>query len=204
MLAKAVASESEVNFISVRGPELLSKWVGEVFRKARQAAPCILFFDELDSLAPVRSAGGGDSHVTDRVISQFLAELDGLEELKGVVILAATNRLDIIDPALLRAGRFDFLLRLPIPDEKARAEIFKVHTRGKPLANGVDIEALAQATERLVGSDIESICGEASMLAIRECIETQKEKEGGDYSDFEIKARHFTEAIELVRRPERE
>ena len=210
MLAKAVANESEVNFISVRGPELLSKWVGEsekgvreVFKKARQAAPCIVFFDELDSLAPVRSAGGGDSRVTDRVISQFLTELDGLEELKGVMILAATNRLDIIDPALLRAGRFDFLLRLPIPDEKARVEIFKVHTREKPLANDVDIEALAQATEGLVGSDIESICREASMLAIRECIEAQKGKEGGDYSHFEIKAHHFAEARESIRRPEK-
>lgn len=207
MLAKAVANESEVNFISVRGPELLSKWVGEsergvreVFKKARQAAPCIVFFDELDSLAPVRSAGSGDSRVTDRVISQFLTELDGLEELKGVVVLAATNRLDIVDPAMLRPGRFDFLLRLSVPDEKARLEIFKVHTKGKPLDNDVDLEALARATQGLVGSDIGSICKEASMLAIRECIENQKDRKDRDYSQFEINARHFAEAMELTKR----
>jgi len=150
LLAKAVASESEVNFISVKGPSLISKWVGEsekgvreVFKKAKQASPCIVFFDELDSLTPVRGAGGGDSHVTDRIISQFLTEMDGIEELKGVMVLGATNRLDIIDSALLRAGRFDFLLELPIPDELTRLEIFKVHTRGKPLTSGVDLKALA-------------------------------------------------------------
>jgi len=133
-----VASESETNFISVKGPELLSKWVGEsekgireVFKKAKQASPCIIFFDEIDSIAPMRGSDAA-SHVVDRVISQFLTELDGIEELKGIVVLAATNRLDIVDPALLRAGRFDFLLELPLPDEKARLEIFKVHTRGNP------------------------------------------------------------------------
>jgi transitional endoplasmic reticulum ATPase len=203
LLAKAVASESEANFISIKGPALLSKYVGEsekgvreVFKKARQASPCILFLDEIDSLAPVRGSGGGDSHVTERVISQFLTELDGIEELKGVVVLAATNRLDIVDPALLRAGRFDFLLELPLPDEKARLEIFKVHTRGKPLGEDVDLEALARATEGLAGAEIESICRKASMLAIREFLESKRGKEEQDYSDFKISLRHFREVME--------
>ncbi|MFQ5987579.1 MAG: CDC48 family AAA ATPase [Dehalococcoidia bacterium] len=207
MLAKAVANESEVNFISVKGPELLSKWVGEsekgvreVFKKAKQAAPCIVFFDEIDSLTPIRSLGSGDSHVTDRVISQFLTELDGLEELKGVVVLAATNRLDIVDPALLRSGRFDFLLELPVPDEKARLEIFRVHLSGKPLADDVKPEALAKATDGLVGSDIEAICGRASMLAIREFIENAKGKKEGDYSQFKIEARHLAEAMKSIKK----
>lgn len=210
LLAKAVASQSEVNFISVKGPALISKWVGEsekgvreVFKKAKQASPCIIFFDELDALAPVRGASGGDSHVTERVISQFLTELDGIEELKGVVVLAATNRLDIIDPALLRAGRFDFLLELPIPDEKTKLEIFKIHTRGKPLANGVDLKALARTTDGLVGSDIESICKKASLLAIREFIEgatgTEHRVPEKDYKRFKIESRHFDEAVKTVK-----
>ena len=200
LLAKAVASESEVNFISVKGPEILSKWVGEsekgvreVFKKAKQASPCIIFFDEIDSVVPRRGSEAA-SHVVDRVISQFLTELDGIEELKGIVVLAATNRLDIIDTALLRAGRFDFLLELPIPDEETRLEIFKVHTRGKPLSPDVDLKALAGATEDLVGADIESICRKASMLAIREFIERQCE----DYSEFVISDKHFKEALRDV------
>ncbi len=200
LLAKAVASQSEVNFISVKGPALLSKWVGEsergireVFKKAKQASPCIIFFDEIDAIAPVRGASA-DSHVTERVISQFLTELDGIEELKGVVVLAATNRPDIIDPALLRAGRFDLQLELPIPDKKTRLEIFKVHVRGKPLADDVNLESLAEATEGLVGSDIEAISRRASMLAIREFI-NQEEK---DFTKFKINARHFSEALETI------
>ena len=200
LLAKAVASESEVNFISVKGPEILSKWVGEsekgireVFKKAKQASPCIIFFDEIDSVVPRRGSEAA-SHVVDRVISQFLTELDGIEELKGIVVLAATNRLDIIDPALLRAGRFDFLLELPIPDEETRLEIFKVHTRGKPLAPDIDLKSLAKATEGLVGSDIESVCRKASMMAIREFIESGKE----DYSDFKISDKHFQKALSGV------
>jgi len=202
MLAKAVASESEMNFISVKGPALLSKWVGEsekgireVFRKAKQASPCIVFFDEIDSIAPVRGAGA-DSHVTERVISQFLTELDGIEELKGVIVLAATNRIDIIDPALLRAGRFDLQLELPIPDEEARLEIFKVHTKGKPLADDVDLKALASATKGLVGSDIEAICRRASLLAIREFIHLGGKK----VAELTVGARHFSEVLEAVRR----
>jgi len=204
-LAKAVASESEVNFISVKGPALLSKWVGEsergireVFKKAKQASPCIVFFDELDAIAPIRGASA-DSHVTERVISQFLTEMDGMEELKGVIVLAATNRLDIIDPALLRAGRFDFQLELPIPDAQARWEIFNIHTRGKPLAADAELKALADATDGLVGADIEAICRRASMLAIREFLDkhstSQPESKKANFSRAKISNRHFEEAI---------
>jgi len=200
LLAKAVASESETNFISVKGPELLSKWVGEsekgvreVFKKARQASPCIIFFDEIDSIAPMRGSDAA-SHVVDRVISQFLTELDGIEELKGIVVLAATNRLDIVDPALLRAGRFDFLLELPVPDKKTRLEIFKVHTKGKPLASDVDFDALAGDSEGLTGADIESVCRKAAMVAIREFIESGET----DYSKFLISDKHFKEALSVV------
>jgi len=202
LLAKAVASESGVNFISVKGPALLSKWIGEsergireVFKKAKQASPCIIFFDEVDALAPTRGASA-DSHVTERVISQLLTELDGIEELKGVVVLAASNRPDIIDPALLRAGRFDLQLELPVPDEKTRLEIFRVHTRGKPLAEDIDLKSLAKATEGMVGSDIEAICRRASMMAIREFI-SQEEK---DLTKFKISARHFGKALETMGR----
>jgi len=135
------------------------------------------------------------SHVVDRVISQFLTELDGIEELKGIVVLAASNRMDIIDPALLRAGRFDFLLELPVPDEETRVEILKVHTRGKPLTSDVDLKALAAGMEGLVGADIESICRKASLVAIREFIENK----GQDYSDFRISGRHFKEALGEVK-----
>jgi transitional endoplasmic reticulum ATPase len=207
LLAKAVASQSEVNFISVKGPALLSKWVGEsekgireVFKKAKQASPCIIFFDEIDALAPTRGLSA-DSHVTERVISQFLTELDGIEELKGVVVLAATNRLDIIDPALLRAGRFDFQLELPVPDEKTRLEILKIHTRGKPLADDVDLEALAKTTEGLVGSDIEAVTRKASMLAIREFLsQTGINSEGMDFSGFKIGVKHLAEAVRTLRK----
>ena len=181
LLAKAVATESGVNFISVKGPELLSRWIGEsekgireVFKKARQASPCIVFFDEIDAICPKRSGEIGDSGVTQRVVSQFLTELDGLEELKGVVILGATNRLDIVDSALLRPGRFDFLLELPSPDEKTRREIFKIHTKAKPLAQDVNLENMAKETEGLTGADIETICKKASLLAIREFIKSGK------------------------------
>ncbi len=191
-----------MNFISVKGPALLSKWVGEsekgireVFKKARQASPCIIFFDEIDAIAPTRGASA-DSHVTERVISQLLTELDGIEELKGVMVLAATNRPDIIDPALLRAGRFDLQWELPVPDEKARLEIFKVHTRGKPLADDVDLQSLAKVTDGMVGSDIEAISRRASMLAIREFI-SQEER---DLSQFKISSRHFGDALETMGR----
>lgn len=207
LLAKAVASQSEVNFISVKGPALLSKWVGEsergvreVFKKAKQASPCIVFFDEIDALAPVRSSGG-DSHVTERVISQFLTELDGIEELRGVMVLAATNRPDIIDPALLRAGRFDLQIEMPIPDERARREILTIHTRSKPLASDVDLDKLAAAMEGLVGADIEAICRRASMLAIREFVRGSRPGSvSPDIGDFQVAARHFEQAIQEMDR----
>jgi transitional endoplasmic reticulum ATPase len=177
LLAKAIANESGVNFISVKGPSLISKYVGEsekairdIFKTAKQASPAIIFFDEIDSIAPRRGASSTDAHVTERVISQFLTEMDGIEELKGVVVLAATNRLELVDPALIRSGRFDLLFELPKPDTDMREEIFRIHTRGKPLDSDVNLELLAQKTEDMAGSDIEFICRKASMLAIREYI----------------------------------
>jgi transitional endoplasmic reticulum ATPase len=179
LLAKALAKESETNFISIKGPQLLSMYVGEsergvreVFRKARQAAPCIVFFDEVDAIAP-RRGGGGDGQVVERVVSQLLTEMDGIEDLKGVIVVAATNRLDRLDPALLRPGRFDFLVEIPEPDRETRLAILRVHTKSMPLADDVDLEALATETEGLVGADIEGICREAAMLAIREFLETE-------------------------------
>ncbi len=197
LLAKAVANESGVNFISVKGPSLISKYVGEsergvreVFKKAKQASPTILFFDEIDSLVPKRGTSSTDSHVTERVISQFLTEMDGIEELRGVVVLAATNRLDIVDPALLRSGRFDLLFELPIPDEKTRLSIFKIHTKDKPLDKGVDLKTLAGRSDGLVGSDIQSLCRKASMNAIRRFIAGDKSKELFiTYDDFEAALR---------------
>ena len=163
LMAKATANESEANFISIKGPELLSKWVGEsekgvreVFRKSRQAAPCIIFFDEMDAIAPIRG-NNGDSHVTERVISQLLTELDGLEILTNVIVIAATNRPDIIDPALLRPGRFDRLLYVPPPDRDSRVQIIKIHTKKKPLADDIDIEELANHTDGYTGADIASL-----------------------------------------------
>jgi len=206
LLAKAVANESGVNFISVKGPSLISKYVGEseraireVFKKAKQASPTILFFDEIDAIVPKRSSASTDSHVTERVISQFLTELDGIEELKGVLVLAATNRLDLVDPALLRSGRFDLMLELPKPDQKAREEIFKIHTKNKPLAKDVDLKRLAMETEGKTGADIEFICRKASMLAIREFIEHGFKNT--DYTDkgLKISGKHFEEAIKLVK-----
>jgi transitional endoplasmic reticulum ATPase len=190
LLAKAVATESGANFISVRGPEILSKWVGEsekaireIFKKARQAAPCLIFFDEIDSIAPVRG-GRFDSGVTERIVNQLLAEMDGLIPLRGVVVIAATNRPDIVDPALLRPGRFDRLVFIPLPDKKAREEIFKVHTRKMPLAEDVNISVLADMTEGYTGADIEAICREAALNAIREDLKPKK-----------VEMKHFIEAI---------
>ncbi|MBU4346709.1 MAG: CDC48 family AAA ATPase, partial [Candidatus Omnitrophica bacterium] len=165
LLGKAIATESGVNFISVKGPSLISKYVGEsekaireVFKIAKQASPTILFFDEIDSVVPRRGSSSTDAHVTERVISQFLTEMDGIEELKGVVVLAATNRLDLVDPAILRSGRFDILFELPKPDEKTREEIFKIHTKNKPLAKEINLKEFAKDTEGKVGADIEFIC----------------------------------------------
>ncbi|MBS7287324.1 MAG: CDC48 family AAA ATPase [Candidatus Freyarchaeota archaeon] len=207
LLAKAVASQSQANFIHVKGPEFLSKWVGEsekavreTFRRARQAAPCIVFMDELDAIAPTRGSGVGDSHVTERVISQMLTELDGLEELRGVVVIAATNRPDIIDPALLRPGRFDRLVYIPPPDLKARKQIFEIHTRGKPLDSDVNLDEMAALTEGYTGADIAAVCNEAVMLAIREYINDGKvDEKTEDFSKFKIRKVHFEKALEKVR-----
>jgi len=207
LIAKALANESEVNFISVKGPELMSKYVGEsergvreLFRKAKQAAPIILFFDEIDSLVPQRGISG-DSQVTERVISQFLTELDGIEELKGVIVLAATNRRELIDSAILRAGRFDLILEVPIPDKKSREKIFQVHLQGKPLPDDVNPSVLAEETEGLTGADIEAICREASMAAIREFIKKKagKREKKKDDAPFKISLKHFKEAIKSLK-----
>jgi len=174
LLAKAVATESEANFISIRGPEIFSKWVGEseraireVFRKARMASPSVIFFDEIDAIAPRRGLGYADSGVTERVISQLLTEIDGIAALEDVVIIAATNRPDILDPAILRPGRIDRLIYVPSPDEEARYEIFKIHTRNMPLAEDVDLRHLAKITAGYSGADIEAVCREAAMNALR-------------------------------------
>ncbi len=180
LLAKAIANESGANFISVKGPELLSMWVGEserhirdVFRRAKQVAPSIIFFDEVDALVPKRGIGS-DSHVTERVVSQLLAEISGLEELHDVVVVAATNRPDIVDPALLRPGRFDRQILVPTPDEKARLEIFRVHTKEMPLAKDIDIVEFAKDTEGYSGADIEALIREAALFAMRKDIASKE------------------------------
>src|SRR5919198_298327 len=200
MIAKAVATTSEANFISVKGPELISKWVGEsekgvreIFRKARQAAPCVVFFDELDAIAPRRGGSEGDSHVTERVISQMLTELDGLEDLKGVVVIGATNRPDIIDEALLRPGRFDRILEVPFPDKEARKHIFQIHTKKKPLESDVNRDKLVEITEGMTGADIAAIVNAAAMTAIKEHV---RQKDG---SKLEISMRHFESALEKAK-----
>ena len=190
LLAKAAASESNANFISVNGPQLLSKWIGEsekaireTFKKAKQVAPTIIFFDELDALAPVR--GADTSKVTDRVLNQLLTEMDGLQSLQEVVVVAATNRPDIVDPALIRPGRFDRLVYAGVPTKSGREEVLKIHTRGMPLSD-VNISELAELSEGYVGSDLESLCREAGMLAMRE--------------DFDhVEMRHFEEALQKIR-----
>jgi transitional endoplasmic reticulum ATPase len=198
LIAKAVASTSESNFISIKGPELISKWVGEsekgvreVFRKARQAAPCVVFFDELDAIAPHRGSEG-DAHVTERVISQMLTEMDGLEDLKGVVVVGATNRPDMIDEALLRPGRFDRILEVPVPDREARKEIFRIHTRKKPLDSDVNFDKLVDVTEGYTGADIEAIVNAAAMAAVKEQISRKEGK-------LKVSMKHFESALEKVK-----
>ena len=205
MLAKAVATESQANFISIKGPEFLSKWVGEsekavreTFRKARQAAPSVIFLDEIDSIVPARGGSTTDSHVTERVISQILTELDGLESLNSVIVIAATNRPDIIDPALLRPGRFDRLIKIGLPDELARQEILKIHAAKKPLAGDVNLEDLAKRTEKYSGADLGALVSEAVMLAIRECVLGGKAKEDAKVCEYRLEAKHFEEALKKV------
>lgn len=204
LIAKALANESQVNFISVKGPALVSKYVGEsekaireVFRKAKQATPCIIFFDELDAVAPRRGSGEADSRVMERVIGQFLTEMDGIEELKGVLVLGATNRIDIVDPALLRAGRFDSIFYIPLPDEENRYKIFQVHAREKPLSKEINLRLLAKETEGLSGADIELISRRATLLAIRRLIE--KKGEGADPSLLVVTPKEFKAALEEVK-----
>jgi len=207
LLAKAVANESGVNFISIKGPQLISRYVGEsergvreTFKTAKHAAPTILFLDEIDSLVPRRGSSSTDAHVTERVISQFLTEMDGIEELKGVVVLAATNRLDLVDPAILRSGRFDLLFELPAPDEQTRLEIFRIHTKDKPLSEEVDLKELAKQTDGRTGSDIEFIARKASMFAVRQYIEggPPSEKARAD-RPLIVSKQHFDRAIKLLK-----
>lgn len=207
LIAKAVANESEANFISIKGPELISKWVGEsekgvreVFRKARGAAPCVIFFDEIDAIAPRRSAGEGDNQVTERVVSQLLTEMDGLVELKGVVVLGATNRVDIIDEALLRPGRFDKILQVPPPDKAGRIEILKIHTKKKPLAPDVDLAKVADITEGYTGAQLAAVANSAAVLAIKRYVKTHPKAGDETEADFTISMKDFDEAIKELKR----
>jgi transitional endoplasmic reticulum ATPase len=219
LLARAVATESEANFITIKGPEVFSKWVGEsekaireVFRKARMAAPSVIFFDEFDALVPRRGMGYADSGVTERVISQLLTEIDGIQTLEDVVIIAATNRPDIVDPAVLRPGRFDRLIYVPEPDEKARLEIFQIYTKNMPLAKDVDISHLAEATKGYSGADIEALCREAALNALRRNTNAKEvtrtdfeqalEKIGPSISeDMENWYRNFAKQVRRIKKP---
>jgi len=194
LLAKAAATESGANFIAVNGPEVLSKWVGEseraireVFRRARMVAPAIIFLDEIDSIAPARGSRV-DAGVTDRIVNQLLTEMDGIKPLRGVVVIAATNRPDLLDPALLRPGRFDRVIKVPPPDRRARLEILKIHTRKVPLAPDVDLEKLADMTNGFTGADLEALVREAVMLALRERLEAR-----------EVGMKYFLEALKVVK-----
>ncbi|MDC8438050.1 MAG: AAA family ATPase, partial [Candidatus Nitrosotenuis sp.] len=203
LIAKALAKMTESNFISVKGPELLSKWVGEsekgvreVFRKARQAAPCIIFFDEIDALVP-RRGGGDSSHVTESVVSQILTEIDGLEELHGVLIIGATNRLDIVDSALLRPGRFDRIIEVPKPDAKSRRHIFEIHTRKKPLASDVNLDKLVEQTDGYTGAEISAVCSRAAIAALKRHINGQ----ATSHKDIKITQQDLEDALKKVRVP---
>ncbi len=203
MLAKAVASESEANFISVKGPEFLSKWVGEsekavreTFRKARQASPCVIFMDEVDSITGTR--GGEDSKVTERVISQMLTEMDGLESLHDVVVIAATNRPDLVDPALMRPGRFDKSIYIGMPDQEARRSILGIHAEGKPLAEDVDLDEIAKRTEEYSGADLAAVVNEAVMLAVREVVEGGEIPSDEKLKEKRVDMAHFQAALDTV------
>lgn len=205
LLVRALATESELNFISIKGPELLSKWVGEseravreIFRKARQASPSLIFFDELDSVVPARGSGT-ESHVTERVVSQFLTELDGLVELRDVIVLAATNRPDLVDRSLLRPGRFDRLIYIPLPDIASRKDILKIHLDKMPVSENVTVEWLAEITENYSGADIETLCREAGMLALREHIRPGMSKEELILDDITINTDHFERALGRIK-----
>src|SRR5687767_4779229 len=207
LLAKAVATESEANFISVRGPELLSKWVGEsergireIFRRARQAAPCVVFFDEIDSIAPTRGMGG-DSMVTERVVSQLLTELDGIQSLSGVVVIAATNRADMIDPALLRPGRFDKIVFVPMPDKVARQRILELHAKDKPIGPDVDFAKISEMTEGFSGADTSAVANTAVSLVLHEYLAKYPtpEEAAKHASEAHVLLRHFEEAVRKIK-----
>ena len=212
LMAKAVATQSEANFVSVRGPELLSKWVGEsergireIFKRARQSAPCVIFFDEIDSIAPIRGAGG-ETAVTERVVSQLLTELDGMENMHGVVVLAATNRADMIDPALLRPGRFDKIIQIPLPDKESRKSILEINCEDIPIAdpNGpdkIDYEKLAENTDGLSGADVASIANTAVSLVVHEHLDNAPDPKAVEEKAAKAKVtmKHFEEAVKKVR-----
>ncbi|TBR25909.1 MAG: AAA family ATPase [Candidatus Nitrosotenuis sp.] len=213
LLAKAVATESEANFVSVRGPELLSKWVGEsergireIFRRARQASPCVIFFDEVDSIAPVRGAGG-ETAVTERVVSQLLTELDGMENLHGVIVLAATNRADMIDPALLRPGRFDKIIQIPLPDKESRRQILEINSKEIPAVRDkadlecVNLDKIADLTDGMSGADVAAIANTAVSIVIHEYLDKHPTKEELEKSvtAARVTMKHFEEAVKKVR-----
>ena len=213
LLAKAVATQSEANFVSVRGPELLSKWVGEsergireIFKRARQSAPCVIFFDEIDSIAPIRGAGG-ETAVTERVVSQLLTELDGMENMHGVIVLAATNRADMIDPALLRPGRFDKIIQIPLPDKESRKSILKINAASIPTISDendsqhIDFEKLSVLTDGLSGADTASIANTAVSLVIHEFLDSHPDVKDIEKNDVDAKVtmKHFEEAVKKVR-----
>jgi transitional endoplasmic reticulum ATPase len=207
LLAKAVATESEANFISVRGPELLSKWVGEsergireIFRRARQASPCVVFFDEIDSIVPTRGMGG-DSMVTERVVSQLLTELDGIQALSGVVVLAATNRSDMIDPALLRPGRFDKIVFVPMPDKQARQKILEIHSKDKPLGPDIDLNKISELTDGFSGADTGSVANTAVSLVLHEYLARYPtpDEAAKHVAEAHVMMRHFEEAVKKIK-----
>lgn len=202
LIAKALAKMTESNFISIKGPELLSKWVGEsekgvreIFRKARQAAPCIIFLDEIDALVPRRGSGGSESHVTESVVSQILTEIDGLEELHNVLIVGATNRLDIVDDALLRPGRFDRIIKVPNPDAKGRQNIFEIHTKKKPLASDVDISKLVELTDGFSGAEIAAVANRAAIAALKKYVGGKAQ----NVKDIKISQQELIDAIDKVK-----
>ena len=202
LIAKALAKMTESNFISIKGPELLSKWVGEsekgvreIFRKARQAAPCIIFLDEVDSLVPRRGSGDSGSHVTENVVSQILTEIDGLEELHNVLIIGATNRLDIVDEALLRPGRFDRIIEVPNPDAKGRKHIFEIHTKKKPLASEVNITKLVELTNGFSGAEIAAVANRAAITALKRYIKGQSQ----NVKDIKITQQDLVDSVDKVK-----
>ena len=202
MIAKALAKMTESNFISIKGPELLSKWVGEsekgvreIFRKARQAAPCIIFLDEVDALVPRRGSGGSDSHVTENVVSQILTEIDGLEELHNVLIIGATNRLDIVDEALLRPGRFDRIIEVPNPDEKGRLHIFEIHTKSKPLASDVKISEIVKLTDNFSGAEIAAVTNRAAISALKRYVASKSK----NVKEIKIIQQDLIDAVDKVK-----